>query len=209
MKMGCRWSSAVFAEEKRNNALIQQFMPVFYIPNPEMAPYDMHLVEYTWSEIVSGNTSDTYVQHGLCLFHHLFYARACDICDNLKVIVGYVTFPKQIFLVQTIGMILKCMNKLPLFFERLPDYIRLCHTYGIRGYELGVIGDVLLYSLQKALGEMYDMTTEHAWMFAYSKFLRLTLPHLVKLDFQKKSRRMSVLTNSCFENSESSNTNTM
>lgn len=199
--MGCRCSSVVHAVEKHDDALIEQFMPVFYLPNSEMTPYDMRLVEYIWSEIVSGNTSDSYVQRGLYLFHQLFYCRVSDICANLKDIVGCVTFPKQLFLVQTIGMIMKCMNKFPLFLERLPDYVTLCFKYGIRGYELGILGDVLLYSLQEALGEAYDMTTEHAWMFAYSKFLRFTVPPLVKSDYQQ-SRRLSLRTSTSLDNSD-------
>ena len=86
------------------------------------------------------------------------------------------------FLVKMVSLILNCLKNKQKFIKTMEDLaMRHCER-GIRGVEYGIVGDVLFYTMQTAVGTPFTYETGVAWKLIYSSMLQVIIPLCVEYE---------------------------
>lgn len=184
--MGGGGSKAEVAREERV-ALIM--MPVYYTPGGTNA--DAEIAQRTWNDI-KAETSGPYLEakkdpdfqlSGPEWFKSIFYERLFDVHSDSRALFSQTVQRGNLIerMVDTIVNVLSDANAK----QNLNKMVVFHCEKGIKAVEYGTFGEVLLFTVRKALGDAFTPEVEMAWKKMYSEVFRIIIPMVV--EFERKT----------------------
>lgn len=157
----------------------------------EITDRDLVVAKSSWNYIIE-DRSPLYLElkkgpdfeHASCIswFYSIFYARLFNVHPMCKPLFTSGIVSQGKFLVKMVSLILNCLKHREKFVKTMEDLaMRHCER-GIRGVEYGIVGDVLFYSLQKTLGNLFTLEIETAWKLIFSSMLGIIVPLCIEYE---------------------------
>lgn len=158
-------------------------MPPFYTRTP-VCDSDALRAREVWS-MISGNGGSEYEasvndrrisEEASCLtwFYNVFTERMRNLSPSCTIYTNKTSFADTRLLLQVIVVVLSIHNQQDAKFKsRLHKLYHSIELYNITFFDLSALGEALLYSLNKCLGEEYTPEINTSWKVLYSAFLTL------------------------------------
>jgi hemoglobin-like flavoprotein len=116
------------------------------------------LVQETWEKVVP--IAETAAE--------LFYRRLFEINPELKPLFKYADMKEQkLKLLQMLGMAVKGLDNLEQLIPAVENLGRRHVGYGVKDSHYDTVGDALLWTLEKGLGEDFTPEVLDAWTQTY------------------------------------------
>lgn len=176
------------------------FYPPYYIADADIDEDDIYRAQSSW-KMITNDTSPTYVElrgtegfshpSALAWFYTMFYDRLFDVhpsCkplfrNNMKVqgqaLCGIVT--TALSLLKETEVLKGALTKLAIRHAK----------YGVLANQYGMVGEVLLWTLDKILRDVFDAKTQSSWVKIYSFMLQVIIPVAVEAEkkiFEERDR---------------------
>lgn len=115
-------------------------------------------------------------------FYSIFYERLFDVHPMCRPLFTSGIISQGKFLVKMVSLILNCLKNREKFIRAMEDLaLRHCER-GVRGVEYGIVGDVLIYTIHKAVGAPFTRDVENAWKLIYSSMIQIIVPLCVEYE---------------------------
>lgn len=123
-----------------------------------MTERQIQLVQESWS-LVSVNADAA---------GQLFYARLFEVAPQVK--HHFTSEPKEQVrkLMSMITMVVSRLNRLETILDDIKALAMRHNKYGAQREHYAVVGQCLIWTLSKGLGERWNKETEDAWIAAYT-----------------------------------------
>lgn len=182
--------------------IVALMMPIYYV-ECVVTNADIEIARNNWQMIVN-NTASPFLdqlkihdvpegtnehhryQSALTMFFDMFYIRLFDIHPMCKNLFTSLQIQGR-FLVKMIALCLS-MNDDPLNFARALYKLTEVHNVrGIKSGELGIMGEVLFWTLRKCLGDVeFDDSANLVWIKILSCMLKHMVPVAVAYELKTK-----------------------
>lgn len=97
----------------------------------------------------------------------LFYARLFETHPALRPMFAQDIQPQARKLVHMLSLVVNSLHRLDNILPVVKDLARRHKTYGVADAHYPVVGEALLWTLQKGLGEAFTAEVEEAWRTAF------------------------------------------
>jgi hemoglobin-like flavoprotein len=144
----------------------RHMMPIYYIEK-EITVEDCLLVRNSWSIVLEGD---------LTLFYDAFYDRLFEINPSVKHLFKQNLVIQGKALMNMISAALEVLNNPHQLENALIDLAKRHTGYGVLAVQYGIIGEVLLWSLQNVLRENFTPQVEYSWFTVYNYILKIMIP---------------------------------
>ncbi len=119
---------------------------------------EVELVQSTWAKVVpiAGTAAD------------LFYGKLFELDPNLKPLFKGDLNQQKEKLMKTLGTAVASLTNLPALVPVLQDLGKTHVGYGVQAKDYGTVGEALLDTLGKGLGEVFTPEVKTAWTKVYT-----------------------------------------
>lgn len=178
-------------KDPKEEELVVKF-PAFYV-EADVTADDIQRARDSWTLIVEDSTvayqsQKTLIQSSSCVswFYDLFYERLFQVEPATKPLFKNDMQVQGKALVKMISAALGLLNDIPSLTEALQGLARGHAAKGVVSSQYGVVGEVLLWTLKKVLGDQYTSDVEGSWLKIYCFMIKVIIPAAV--DEEKKMR---------------------
>jgi hemoglobin-like flavoprotein len=98
----------------------------------------------------------------------LFYNRLFDLDPSLRGLFAHDMDRQGIKFTQTMTVVVKGLLHVEALIPAVRELGRRHQTYGVRGEHYRTVGDALLWTLEKRLGDAFTPAVNDAWMATYA-----------------------------------------
>jgi hemoglobin-like flavoprotein len=99
----------------------------------------------------------------------LFYERLFEIAPEVRPMFSRVTIPEQSKkLLATISFVISKLDQLEDIIDEVAKLARRHVNYGVRTEHYAVVGESLLWTLEKGLAEKWNDELKEAWTICYT-----------------------------------------
>jgi hemoglobin-like flavoprotein len=102
----------------------------------------------------------------------MFYTRLFDIRPELRPLFADNVEPQARKLVQMLAMVVNGLHRLDALTPAIEDLARRHVDYGVVAEHYPAVGDALIWTLEKGLGEAFTPPVRHAWVTTYATLSR-------------------------------------
>ena len=159
--------------------VIRLMMPV-YFTSDDATEKDLEYFRECWNAIVLNHcpqykrmyrTYKTNCETCLSWFFHIFFHRLFLVHPSCKAIFSKEIFLPSKFLVKLVSILLSFFDANNRFLSMITLFRDYLSLIGLTIYDMGVVGEVFIYSLGMCLDEEFCDLSEIAFKRIYSKFL--------------------------------------
>ena len=165
---------------------IMRYMLPIYYTSDTLTSRDIDIAHATWNMVLDDSapefvrmmeSGDDSNPNCVAWFYTIFYNRLFDVHPGCRQLFTREMMTQGSFLVRMISLSLQEMHDMDNFRDMMCSLAEKHCTYGVKGVEYGIAGDVLLYSLAAVLGdEVYTSAAHFAWRKVYSAMLNHIIP---------------------------------
>jgi Hemoglobin-like flavoprotein len=123
-----------------------------------MTPTQIQLVKESWSKVIP--ISDA--------AGSLFYQRLFDVAPGVRHLFKSNPHEQSRKLMTMITMVVSKLDQLDTILEDIKGLARRHDKYGAKKEHYAVVGECLIWTLNKGLGDHWNKETEEAWATAYT-----------------------------------------
>jgi hemoglobin-like flavoprotein len=124
-----------------------------------MTTHQINLIKSSWRVVT---TIDPVTVGGL------FYNRLFEIAPAVKPMFNQSISEQSKKLLATLGFVISKLDKLEDIIEEVVKLARRHVPYGVKPAHYAVVGDALLWTLEKGLGENWNEELKQAWTDCYA-----------------------------------------
>jgi len=164
-------------------------MPVYFsADNCSPSAEDLQMVATSWGFITEKGTAEYIEKYGddtppLVTFYENFYKRLFDISPLSKNLFKNDMSAQGKMLVKVISMALASAGDTAVFVDTLQKLARRHFKYNVKAVEYGLVGEVLLWSLNLVIGENeYTTDMNDSWVRVYNLMLSIIVPVAVECE---------------------------
>jgi len=182
--------------------LIDRAMPPWAIPNPKVDAYTLQLVAESWTQVTNGEGLPFKVAKAtdksltsLVFFHNTFYNTFFSIAPEVKPYFSNGIKVQGQVLANILTFIVKCAGESLTDLVQVLKHIAIIHNkMNIPAHHYAVVGQVLLMTLSKCLGEeLFTSEVRYAWTMVYSQIMEVMIP--VVIDGKKEHDKETLFAN--------------
>jgi hemoglobin-like flavoprotein len=123
-----------------------------------MTPRQINLIKTSWQAAATNAEA----------VGQLFYGRLFEIAPEVRPMFSRVTIPEQSKkLLATISFVISKLDKLEDIIDEVAKLARRHVNYGVRPEHYAVVGEALLWTLEKGLAEKWNDDLKEAWTLCY------------------------------------------
>lgn len=187
-------STCCATRKHRKLDVVEHMMPLYYTRNDPLTAEDCQAVRSSWNMIVQNQVSkyltlqrSGVVVHDQCLswFYAVFYERLFYVHPLAQNWFKNEIFAQGRLLLQLISVLNQLFSRGDKFTSSLLGLQTTFTNMNVSLYEMGIIGDVLFYSLKFCLDEEYA-AFDGCWVKVYSEFL-----YTISKQYSSMDRRRS------------------
>ena len=123
-----------------------------------MKTTQIQLVQESWKKVLP--IADT--------AGHLFYNRLFEIAPEVRPLFAGDIKPQIAKLMGMLGMVVSNLTRLGDLITKVQDLGRRHSGYGVEAAHFDKVGEALLWTLEKGLGEAWHPELAEAWTVAYT-----------------------------------------
>jgi hemoglobin-like flavoprotein len=124
-----------------------------------MTPRQINLIKTSWQAAATNAEA----------VGQLFYERLFEIAPEVRPMFSRVTIPEQSKkLLATISFVISKLDKLEDIIDEVAKLARRHVNYGVRPEHYAVVGEALLWTLEKGLAEKWNDELKEAWTICYT-----------------------------------------
>ena len=124
-----------------------------------MTPQQIEILRETWHRVLPIGDAAA----------ELFYSRLFEIDPSVKPLFAKVAMPQQREkLLQTLNSVIEAIDDLDAVVPAIRDLGRRHVGYGVTEAQYDSVGEALLWTLEKGLGESWAEEAAEAWTSAYA-----------------------------------------
>ncbi len=123
-----------------------------------MTPKQIELVKESWNHVIPISEAAG----------ELFYTRLFDVAPGVKHLFKSDSREQARKLMSMITMVVARLDKLDTILEDIKGLAKRHDKYGAKKEHYAVVGECLIWTLSKGLGDKWNKETEDAWIAAYT-----------------------------------------
>ena len=167
---------------------IDRAMPPWCVTDPKVDAYTLTMAKTSWTSVTEGKgdpfrlaVTKNELLTPVVFFHDTFYNSFFDVSPDVKPLFKRGIKTQGQVLANILSFILSRAEGDPDGFVRILRHISVIHNQmGIESHYYSVVGQVLLMTLKKCLGDdLYTREVEYAWKVIYSKMMEVMIPVVV------------------------------
>jgi hemoglobin-like flavoprotein len=181
-------------KEVKEEELVVKF-PSYYV-EAEVTADDVQRARDSWALIVEDTSAEyqaqkSMIQSSSCVawFYDLFYERLFQVAPTTKPLFKNDMQVQGKALVKMISAALGLLNDVASLTDALQGLARGHAAKGVVSAQYGIVGEVMLWTLKKVLGEHYTPEVEGSWLRIYCFMIKVIIPAAV--EEEKKIREES------------------
>lgn len=97
----------------------------------------------------------------------MFYNRLFEVAPAVRPMFKTPVNEQSVKLMSMLGMIVSHLDKLDVISKQVGDLAQRHNAYGAKPEHYAVVGDCLLWTLEKGLGDDFNKATRLAWQSAF------------------------------------------
>ncbi|KAJ1408121.1 globin-like protein [Ochromonadaceae sp. CCMP2298] len=172
------------------------FPPYYSDPSSDPITVAEHkLAQESWQDILfdrsteflerKKNDKDFPYESNIIFFYDEFYNRLFDVHPGSKSLFKTGMKCQGNALVSMISVAVAELGNAQNVDPALVKLAEVHHKRGVKSVEYGVVGEVLLWALEKVMGASYDAQMNLAWVKVYSRLLMIIIPTAVALELKE------------------------
>ena len=173
--------------------------PSYYIDKVKLDVTDMEITRKSWQIIMTSANTVPYLQAMednphfsnyslLTWFFDIFYEKFFSLCPEARDSFSAVSMVTQSRLMAgVISSSLGLLNRPTILTQRLTAMVIRHFQRGVRAVQYSFMGEALLWSLDRALGDDFTASVQYAWTRVYSYLLSIILPAAIAAESEAEN----------------------
>jgi len=132
-------------------------------------------------------TNDTF-KYALCseFFYDIFFDRLSDVHPASRPLFSKSGQRMRQYFLASITMLLSLIEIPEKFNKTLIHLAHVHNKIGVKAIEYGIVGEVLMYTIQKCCGDAYNTQAHQGWAKVLSRILDVIVPVVIHFEITKE-----------------------
>jgi len=171
-------------------------MPIYYTKAP-LTMEEKESATAVW-KMISSNKAPNYIaqklqnpstfKYALCseFFYDIFFDRLSDVHPASRPLFSKSGQRMRQYFLASITMLLNLMETPEKFNKTLIHLANVHNKIGVKAIEYGIVGEVLMYTVQKCCGDAFDTNAHQGWAKILSRIMDVIIPVVINFEVNKE-----------------------
>ena len=164
-------------------------MPIYYVHKVRVTEEDVARSRASWNIILHGS-SPTYLEILLSnpkldphvWFSNIYYSRLFDVDPYSKESFNFDEYRLKVELFDLINTMQQQKVDPEGFSSKIQNYAVALSKREVKSSQISVMGDVLFWSLENALGALFGEESKFSWVKLFSRLLDVMIPPMIEYE---------------------------